>query len=59
MTPAKEVGGDLYDFVIIDNQLYFCLGDVSGKGVPASLFMTQAIRLFRAMAKQRRKSTTT
>ena len=55
MTPAKEVGGDLYDFVIIDNQLYFCLGDVSGKGVPASLFMTQAIRLFRAMAKQRRK----
>ena len=55
MTPAKEVGGDLYDFEIIDNQLYFCLGDVSGKGVPASLFMTQAIRLFRAMAKQRRK----
>ena len=56
MTPAKEVGGDLYDFVIIDNQLYFCLGDVSGKGVPASLFMTQAIRQFRAMAKQRRKT---
>ncbi len=55
MTPAKEVGGDLYDFEIIDNQLYFCLGDVSGKGVPASLFMAQAIRLFRAMAKQRRK----
>ena len=52
MTPAKEVGGDLYDFEIIDNQLYFCLGDVSGKGVPASLFMAQAIRLFRAMAKQ-------
>jgi serine phosphatase RsbU (regulator of sigma subunit) len=55
MTPAKEVGGDLYDFEIIDNQLYFCLGDVSGKGVPASLFMAQAIRLFRAMAKERRK----
>jgi serine phosphatase RsbU (regulator of sigma subunit) len=55
MSPAKEVGGDLYDFEIIDNQLYFCLGDVSGKGVPASLFMTQAIRLFRAMAKERRK----
>ena len=36
-------------------QLYFCLGDVSGKGVPASLFMAQAIRLFRALAKQRRK----
>jgi serine phosphatase RsbU (regulator of sigma subunit) len=55
MTPAKEVGGDLYDFEIIDNQLYFCLGDVSGKGVPASLFMAQAIRLFRALAKQQRK----
>ena len=55
MSPAKEVGGDLYDFEIIDNQLYFCVGDVSGKGVPASLFMTQAIRLFRAMAKERRK----
>ena len=55
MTPAKEVGGDLYSFEIIDNQLYFCLVDVSGKGVPASLFMAQSIRLFRAMAKQRRK----
>ena len=55
MSPAKEVGGDLYDFEIIDNQLYFCLGDVSGKGVPASLFMAQTIRLFRAMAKERRK----
>jgi serine phosphatase RsbU (regulator of sigma subunit) len=55
MNPAKEVGGDLYDFEIIDNQLYFCLGDVIGKGVPASLFMAQAIRLFRALAKQRRK----
>jgi serine phosphatase RsbU (regulator of sigma subunit) len=55
MSPAKEVGGDLYSIEIIDNQLYFCLGDVSGKGVPASLFMAQAIRLFRAMAKERRK----
>ncbi len=52
MTPAKEVGGDLYDFLIEGNRLYFCLGDVSGKGVPASLFMAQAIRLFRALAKQ-------
>ncbi len=53
MTPAKEVGGDLYDTQFIDGcRLYFCVGDVSGKGVPASLFMAQAIRLFRAMAKQ-------
>ncbi len=54
MTLAKEVGGDLYDFLIIGSQLYFCVGDVSGKGVPASLFMAQAIRLFRAMAKEQR-----
>ena len=52
MTPAKEVGGDLYDYLLTDNRLYFCLGDVSGKGVPASLFMAQAIRMFRALSKQ-------
>ena len=52
MTPAKEVGGDLYDYLLEDEILYFCLGDVSGKGVPASLFMAQTIRLFRALAKQ-------
>jgi len=52
MTPAREVGGDLYDLVLTDaRRLYFCVGDVSGKGVPASLFMAQAIRLFRALAK--------
>lgn len=52
MTPAKEVGGDLYDYLLEDDILYFCLGDVSGKGVPASLFMAQTIRLFRSLAKQ-------
>ena len=52
-TKAKEVGGDLYDYLLLDDQLYFCVGDVSGKGVPASLFMAQAIRLFRSIAKQR------
>ena len=52
MTPAKEVGGDLYDYFLENNRLYFSIGDVSGKGVPASLFMAQTIRLFRAMAKQ-------
>lgn len=51
MTPAKEVGGDLYDFLVLDDHLYFCLGDVSGKGVPASLFMAQATRLFHTLAK--------
>ena len=39
LVPAKEVGGDLYDFVRKDNYLYFTIGDVSGKGVPASLMM--------------------
>ena len=53
MTPAKEVGGDLYCSLLLDDQLYFCVGDVSGKGVPASLFMAQAARLFRTLAKQR------
>ena len=52
MTPAKEVGGDLYDYLILGDNLYFCVGDVSGKGVPASLLMAQATRLFRALAKQ-------
>lgn len=52
MTPAKEVGGDLYGYLLLDNELYFCVGDVSGKGVPASLFMAQATRLFRTLATQ-------
>jgi serine phosphatase RsbU (regulator of sigma subunit) len=52
MTPAKEVGGDLYGYLLLENELYFCLGDVSGKGVPASLFMAQATRLFRTLATQ-------
>ena len=52
MTPAKEVGGDLYDFFIQDEILYFCVGDVSGKGVPASLFMAVTRNLFRIVAQQ-------
>ena len=52
MTPAKEVGGDLYGFLMEGERLYFALGDVSGKGVPASLFMAQATRLFLTLAKQ-------
>ena len=52
MTPAKEVGGDLYGYLIKDDKLYFAVGDVSGKGVPASLFMAQATRLFLTLAKQ-------
>ena len=52
MTPAKEVGGDLYGYVINGPHLYFAVGDMSGKGVPASLFMAQATRLFRTLANQ-------
>ena len=45
--PAKAVGGDLFDFYIRDEKLFFCIGDVSGKGVPASLFMAVTRSLFR------------
>ena len=55
MTPAKEVGGDLYNFIRKGDMLYFCIGDVSGKGVPASLFMTLATRGFLTLAATGRK----
>ncbi|MGI6548555.1 MAG: PP2C family protein-serine/threonine phosphatase [Syntrophomonadales bacterium] len=49
LEPAKEVGGDFYDFFFIDDEhLFFVIGDVSGKGVPASLFMAVTKTLFRA-----------
>ena len=47
LKPAKAVGGDLFDFYIRDEKLFFCIGDVSGKGVPASLFMAVTRSLFR------------
>jgi len=50
MIPAKEMCGDLYDFFVRNDQLYFCIGDVAGKGVPAALFMTVTKNLFRAYA---------
>ena len=52
VAPAKEVGGDLYGYLLQGDELYVCVGDVSGKGVPASLFMAQATRLFRILAAQ-------
>lgn len=48
--PAKYVGGDLYDYYIRDNKLLFCIGDVSGKGVPAALLMAIAHSLFRTLS---------
>ena len=47
IVPAKQVGGDLYDFYIRDEKLFFCIGDVAGKGVPASLVMAVTRSLFR------------
>ena len=50
LVPAKEVGGDLFDFFIRDEKLFFCIGDVSGKGVPASLVMAVTRSLFRTVS---------
>lgn len=50
LKPAKEVGGDLYDFFVRDEKLFFCIGDVSGKGVPASLVMAVTMALFRTLS---------
>ncbi|OQA07972.1 MAG: Phosphoserine phosphatase RsbU [Firmicutes bacterium ADurb.Bin373] len=51
LEPAKEVGGDLYDFFLLDDDhLCFTVGDVSGKGVPASLYMAVTKTLIKAKA---------
>jgi sigma-B regulation protein RsbU (phosphoserine phosphatase) len=51
LVPAKEVGGDLYDFFLLDNDhLFFSIGDVSGKGVPAALFMAASKTLMKGTA---------
>lgn len=52
LRPAREVGGDLYDFFVQDEKLVFVVGDVSGKGVPASLVMAITCRLVRLIAHQ-------
>lgn len=51
LRPAKTMGGDLYDFIERDNKLFFCLGDVSGKGMPAALLMSEVHSLFRNVAR--------
>ena len=50
LNPAKAVGGDLFDFFVRDDRLYFCIGDVAGKGVPAALVMTTVCGAFRLLA---------
>ena len=55
LEPAREVGGDLYDFFLLDDDhLCLAIGDVAGKGVPASLFMAVTITLLRAAGARRR-----
>ena len=48
LLPARAVGGDLFDYFIRDEKLFFCIGDVSGKGVPAAMFMAVTHTWFRA-----------
>lgn len=50
LIPAKEVGGDLYEFHVSNDKLFFAIGDVSGKGIPASLFMAITQSLYRSVA---------
>ena len=50
ITPAKAVGGDLFDFRLRDGILFFCIGDVSGKGIPAALVMTVISSMFRTLS---------
>ena len=55
MTPAKEVGGDFYDFFFIDqNKFVLVIADVSGKGIPASLFMMRSKTAIRSVAEEGR-----
>ncbi len=50
LMPAKAVGGDLFDYFLHDEKLIFCIGDVSGKGIPSAMLMAKTITLFRATA---------
>ena len=52
LIPMHEVGGDLYDFYRKGEDFYFIIGDVSGKGVPATMFMSAAVNLFRSSVRK-------
>ncbi|WP_298501273.1 PP2C family protein-serine/threonine phosphatase [uncultured Methanobrevibacter sp.] len=51
MKPAREVGGDFYDYFKIDDNVYFVIGDVSGKGIPSTLFMVKTMYLIKNHSK--------
>lgn len=50
LVPAKQVGGDFYDYFVHNGRLYFSIGDVCGKGIPAALFMSMTQAVFRSVA---------
>ena len=50
VAPAKAVGGDLFDFRLRNEKLYFCIGDVSGKGIPAAMVMTVISSMFQTLS---------
>ena len=52
LAPAKEVGGDLYDYYVRDGKLFFCIGDVCGKGVPAAMVMAVVHSLLRMLSER-------
>ena len=58
MEPAREVGGDLYDFFMLDERrLFFSIGDVAGKGLSASIFMAVSKALYKSTTLRRRDAT--
>jgi len=59
MSPAKEIGGDFYDaFALNDHYIVFAIGDVSGKGIPAALFMMETMTLLRSIITKPKKFAT-
>ena len=52
LAPAKEVGGDLFDYYIREEKLFFCIGDVCGKGVPAAMLMAVVHSMLRMLSEQ-------
>ena len=54
LLPARAVGGDLFDYFIRDEKLFFCIGDVSGKGVPSAMLMAVTHSWFRAASTHQR-----
>lgn len=55
---SRKVGGDLFHFFVLDNRLYFAVGDVAGKGIPAAIYMASVAKLFQYIAKQYQSTAT-